>query len=72
MTTTNDNFDDFSEQEEVAIKGKPQIKQFKKWDIFIWYINAVNDRKLRETIKDKYGNDSYLKRRYEWVYLSCW
>jgi len=35
MAVIKDNFEDFEGQEEVQIKGKPQIKLFKKGNKFI-------------------------------------
>lgn len=65
-----ENFDDFDGQEEVAVASKPQVKQFKKWDVFIWFINSINDKQLDTPVKDAYDNDSYGSKVFNLIAIS--
>jgi len=70
MAVKKETFDDFDWQEEVAIASKPQIKFFKKKDLFIGFISSVNDRKLNTPIVDMYGNDSFGSKIFNLVSIS--
>lgn len=70
MAVKKTTFDDFDGQEEVAVESKPQIKFFKKKDLFIGYISSINDRKLNTPMVDKYGNDSYGSKIFNLVCIS--
>ena len=64
---TQADITDFSGQKEVEVSSKPQIKQFKKGDIFIWYLQSIMDKPLNEWVDNWMGWISFGNKVFTFV-----
>lgn len=67
MGKATEDFTDFDKQEEVTVSSKPQIKLFKKWDMFIWFLKSISDNPLAEPISNGQWGETYWNKIFTFV-----